>query len=351
MSDASAGFNFLPTGIGSVPFLDVEETCRDILNRLPSVPFWPQFVKRSHLEDMIIQPSERLPLLEIDPVKKVLFLSRSGNKEEELVRFYDRFLSRDLDYFSVSREHAPGIYALLDLLHRAGELEGGYIKGQLVGPVTFAASIRDSDGRLLLHDTEILEAMTHGLGMKALWQVRELAKSGRSVIIFLDEPYLSGFGSAFSPIERHDVIKILGIVIGHLREGSDALIGIHCCGNTDWSMLLEVKPDIINFDAFEYMEHFLLYRKNILRFLHEGGILAWGIVPTSALTENESVGNLSTRLEEGLHQLHGWGIEPELLAKRSLLTPACGMGTMETAAAKKTLKLLCDLSKRFGNLR
>ena len=59
-----ADFFFMPTGIGSVPFQDVARTCRDIVSLFPSAPFWPQFVRKSHREDMIIQFSEGLPLLE-----------------------------------------------------------------------------------------------------------------------------------------------------------------------------------------------------------------------------------------------------------------------------------------------
>ena len=62
-----AGFSFRATGIGSVPFMDVTQTCLHILKCLPEIPFWPQLVKRSHVEDMNIQLSEGLPLLKIGP--------------------------------------------------------------------------------------------------------------------------------------------------------------------------------------------------------------------------------------------------------------------------------------------
>ena len=61
MSTETENFNFSATGIGSVPFLDMEETCREILAYFTSIPFWPQFVQRTHLEDMMIQYSEGLP--------------------------------------------------------------------------------------------------------------------------------------------------------------------------------------------------------------------------------------------------------------------------------------------------
>ncbi len=346
MSDKTHRFNFLATGIGSVPFQDIEATCREILEHFPSMPFWPQFVKRSYLEGMNIQFSEGLPLLEIKKKEGVPVISRTSNAESELAAFYEHFFAQDIDYFSISRSYAPGLYTLLEIIDQGAEHGGPYIKGQTVGPITFAAGILDLNGKPILYSAELLEAMVRGLAIKALWQVKKLSKSGKKPIIFLDEPYLSGFGSAFSPIQRDEVIDILRTVMDYLRENSDTLIGIHCCGNTDWPMIMEAGPDIINCDAFDYMDHFLLYPDDIVRFLRGGGTVAWGIIPTSGSTGKESAEALFSKIEEGFRRVHEWGIDPGMLAERSILTPACGMGTMEPETAKSGLDLLSRLSRK-----
>ncbi len=346
MGDQTIRYNFVATGIGSVPFLDIEETCRVILEHFPTMPFWPQFVKRSYVEDMNLQYSEGLPLLEINKAERSLTISSISNSESELAAFYEHFLSRDTEYFSISRDYAPGLFIMLDLIRGDAGYEGPYIKGQTIGPVTFAAGILDLTGKPVLYNAELLEAMVNGLSIKALWQVEKLGESGKRPIIFLDEPYLSGFGSAFSPIQRHEVINILRVVIDFLRENSSGLIGIHCCGNTDWSMIVEAQPDIINFDAFMYMDHFLLYREDILRFLNDGGTIAWGIIPTSGLNGGKAGEELFIRIKEGFGRLLEWGIAPDMLAERSILTPACGMGTMAPEAAKTAMELLSNLSQK-----
>ena len=94
-----AGFRFRATGIGSVPFVDVTQTCLHILKCLPEIPFWPQLVKRSHVEDMLIQYSEGLPLLQIIEDKRALIVP-PDKRESELVTFYDHFLADDLDHFA-----------------------------------------------------------------------------------------------------------------------------------------------------------------------------------------------------------------------------------------------------------
>ena len=81
------------------------------------------------------------------------------------------------------------------------------------------------------------------------------------------------------------------------------------------------------------------------RFLSEGGAIAWGIVPTADFSGEETVEALLAHLQEGLKRFEEWGLDPEEVAKSSLLTPACGMGTMDEALADKVLVLLSQLSK------
>jgi methionine synthase II (cobalamin-independent) len=213
--------------------------------------------------------------------------------------------------------------------------------------VSFAAGIKGPDGRPLLSSPDLKDALTKGIAIKAVWQAGELARSGKQPILFLDEPYLSGFGSAFSSIERHEVIDMLKEVIGYLRERSDVLIGIHCCGNTDWSMIIDADPDIINFDAFAFMDYFLLYPDAISRFINGGGSIAWGIVPTSDFKGTETVEELRVKLEQGVARLKEIGLDPDLIARRSIITPACGMGTMDEKSSSRVLELLSLLSKEM----
>ncbi len=347
MSDKPPDFNFLVTGIGSVPFQEVDATCREIMGDFPSMPFWPQFVQRSYLEDMSVQFSEGLPLIEVNEQKRSLFISSNNDRESELVNFYDHFLAKDIQHFSISRDYAAGLYELVEIVSNDISHGSSYIKGQTVGPLTFAAGIMDVNGNSILYNPELLEAMTNGLAIKALWQIRELEKSGKIVVIFLDEPYLSGYGSAFSSIERHQVINTLKAVTDYIRENSTALIGIHCCGNTDWSMIFEAHPDIISFDAFGYMEYFLLYSKDIVDFLNGAGTIAWGIIPTADFTGKDSEETLASKLDQGLRRVNEWGIPSNLLASRSILTPSCGMGSMKPEDARSAINLLNKLSYRY----
>ena len=337
-------FNFMITGVGSVPFSDVGDTCRRIIKTFPDMPFWPQFVKRSYLEDMLVQASEGLPFVEVNHKTRSLAIRTTDNPESELITFYEHFLETDTDYFAISEERAIGLYTILDLLENGLSANGPFIKGQVVGPITFGGSLKDSMGKCALYDAEIMGAVVKGLAIKALWLVRKMAISGRMPILFIDEPYLSGFGSAFTPIRREEVIRFIREIVDYLRSKTDVVIGIHCCGNTDWSMIIETGVDIVNFDAFGYMDYFLLYRDEIIRFLEDGGTVAWGVIPTTSFTGKETVADLKTQLEKGFDRLYEWGIERDRIKERSIITPACGLGTLEPHKAEKAMELLSSLS-------
>jgi len=342
-------FNYMATGIGSVPFLDVEGTCKGILELCPNIPFWPQFVKRSPLEDMTIQASQGLPLIKLKRESGSIYLDPSDNQEDELINFYEHFMAEDTDYFAIDQEHASGLYTLLEMIRKRPHDYGPYIKGQIVGPITFAGSLVDSTGRSALTNSEIMDAIVKGLAIKAWWLVKTMSVKGKRTLLFIDEPYLSGYGSAFTPIQRQEVISYIGEVIDYVRSRSNAILGIHCCGNTDWSMIIETGVDIVSFDAFDYLDYFLLYKNEIIRLLRNGGAVAWGVVPTVHFTGKETVGDLKARLEEGLHRFYEWGLDRDMVAERSLVTPACGVGSIEPPVANRIFELLSGLSATISH--
>lgn len=343
-------FNFMATGIGSVPFLDVDDACHRILKIFPDIPFWPQLVRRNHLEDMCIQASQGLPLLEINHEKKAIHIHSTGERDSELTAFYEHFMAEDIGYFAVAQEYASGLYKLLELVHESPQRYGPFIKGQIVGPVNLAGSIKEPTGKSALYNSEIMDTIVKGLAIKALWLVKMMSICDKRSVIFIDEPYLSGFGSALTPIRREEVVKFIGEIVDYLRSRSNALIGIHCCGNTDWSMIIETGVDIVSFDSFGYMDYFLLYRKEIVKFLEDCGTLAWGAVPTASFSGRETVRDLRLRLEKGLNRFYEWGIERSAVAERSIITPACGLGTVSTANAEKICEPLSNLSAMMSEL-
>lgn len=340
----------LATGIGSLPYshdIGADRAIDLIFAYVPNIPFWPQLPKRDVREGMIIQFSENFPCikfaaggLEYDP----------ANREAELEQFYEKIIADNFNYFKISPQYAYG----LDLFYRKlnqelGEFDLndiGYVKCQITGPFTFAAGLpKDEKGIPLLHDPVFMQAVIKGLAMKALWQVR-LFQEFADTLVFMDEPYLGCFGSGYTPLQRDDVIKGLNEIAETIKSKSpQTLLGVHCCGNTDWSIFTEVKKiDIINFDAYGFMEKFSLYSDDIKKFLERGGIICWGIVPTQDLSGQDTPDFLLSKLMEGVDSLVKKGIDRELLLNNLMLSPSCGLGALDVAKSEAIFKLLAQVS-------
>jgi hypothetical protein len=109
---------------------------------------------------------------------------------------------------------------------------------------------------------------------------------------------------------------------------------------------METKTDIISFDAYNFGDSLGLYLSALKKFFREGGALAWGIVPSSERIKEESAENLWLKLDHFLKQLLKKGLEKEVLQKRSLLTPSCGMGALSEELAEEIMKKLAFLSQK-----
>ncbi|MFA4933228.1 MAG: hypothetical protein WC574_02175 [Candidatus Omnitrophota bacterium] len=331
----------LATGIGSLPLADVHEAVDLIFRSVPGAPFWPQLPKVDRRESMIAQFSENLPGITIGD-NGLIF--SAPDKEHALELFYEKFIARDLEYFRISNDFSRGLHAFYRYLNNTNLSGIEFIKCQVTGPFTFCAGINNSEGKAILHDKVLMQAMVQGLGMKALWQLDLFDKFAKKIIMFFDEPYLSAVGSAYTPVNRNDVIDVFSELASSLKRGN-CLIGIHCCGNTDWSMLTDTEGiDIINFDAFSFQERFVLYADNLNRFLKRGGIICWGIVPTSDFNVNQTCELLTEKIKSGLDILAKKGIDRDLLLERLMISPACGLGALDTPKAEGVLKLLNQTS-------
>jgi methionine synthase II (cobalamin-independent) len=189
-----------------------------------------------------------------------------------------------------------------------------------------------------------MQAILKGLTMKALWQIKLFKRFGKKIILFLDEPYLGCFGSAYTPINKQDVVKGLEELTKGIKS-EEVLLGVHCCGNTDWSIFTEVKTlDIINFDAFGFLDRFLLYATNLKGFLERGGIICWGIVPTLEFTDKETKDTSVKKIKDGIDILTTKGVDKDLLLDNLLISPSCGLGTLDTKKSEKIFKVLSEAS-------
>jgi hypothetical protein len=333
------------TGIGSVPYGDPQEAVAQILKQLPDMPFWPQLVRLGFREEMVAQGAGGLPGLKVDLEARQVVLDPEVSREMALAQFYETVWTGGLDPFALTFEEAQGFHTLLAQI--TAQVNGpGALKGQVVGPVTFAGMVKAGDGKPILYDRELTQAVSQGLARKAAWQAEQFRQAGREAVVFFDEPILTGFGSAFFPVSREDVATILTETIEAAKESGPVTVGVHCCGNTDWALLLETPLDILSFDSYGYFDHLLLYDKALAAFLHRGGYVAWGLVPTGEELAQETEDSLWQRFTSQVERLAGLGLGRREILTHSLLTPACGLGYLSPEGATRAMALLSELSRR-----
>jgi methionine synthase II (cobalamin-independent) len=273
--------------------------------------------------------------------------------EEQVLRFYEDYLSVfegaldiEASRFILTPDVAGGFFALLKNLPGLSEKPIA-VKGQITGPITFTTGLKDQSGRAVFYDAQLQDAAVKLLAAKARWQVRRLSKFGCPVIVFFDEPALAGFGSSeFISITREQIMACLNEVFEAVRQ-EGGLAGIHVCANTDWSMILESRVDIVNFDAYSFFDRFILYPRQLVEFFKSGRILAWGVVPTlhAADIEKETVSSLAACWEEKVCGLEALGIPRPTIVEQSLITPSCGAGSLSVDHALKVLELTRGLSE------
>lgn len=281
--------------------------------------------------------------MSISAAGKTVSIDVSNDTSSALAGFYEDYLKNNPDLFQISPECSAGFYEMIDLLNKSPQKSLRAVKGQVVGPITLAGSLKLSTGITALYSEEFFDVIVKLMSMKAYWQFTKLSRYGLPVIIFADEPYLTSFGSAFMNISRERAISAINEVYETV-QAHGGLTGTHCCGNTDWAMLMESRVDIISFDAYEFMDKYLMYWREIQTFLHRGGYLAWGIVPTSPKINDTSLNDLVKKLEEGIQFLVGKGISRTLIHDRSIITPSCGTGTLTMTEAERVMTLTHDIS-------
>lgn len=338
---------FLATAIGSLPQTDPAQAVDIVLASIPEAPIWPQLPRLGINEQMEVQYSEGIPGAVVDREKGRLYFDTSKDHSEALAAFYEGYMAAaeagtgagDLSGMGISPAFSQGIYALESRL-KTERKKRPYVKVQTTGPCSFALTITDENKRAIYYNEEFRDVIIKALGMKCRWQIRKFKPYAEQIICFIDEPILSAFGSStYVSVKRDDVVAHLKEVIEAVHaEG--ALAGVHCCGNTEWSILVDAGVDILNLDAFGFGETITMYPSAMKTLLQRGGAIAWGVVPTSMAIREQTPETLTARFEKLASNLAAKGIDKPMILEQALITPSCGTGSMEATDAVKVFQTL-----------
>ena len=355
----SSNLKLQALAIGSLPHNNVEEAKLLVKKDFSEIPFFPQLANINKSEDMTFQFLEGLPSFLYSKLENFSIDSESDEFFEALEEFfidYEEIISdinsEKLEKYGISEQFSSSFPVFEQIIR---ETKPKFAKGQIIGPFTLASILNDKNGKSALYDETLREVVVKLLTLKALWQIKHIkdANPDTTPIIFMDEPSISQLGtSAYLTIEDYEVADMLREISDIIKENG-AMSAIHCCGKCDWVLPIAVGVDIINFDAYAYLEHFSLFRKIIEKHLNNGGKIAWGLVPTldSVALEKITLEELVQNFENSVKYLTKKGIDEKLIIDNSLVTPSCGAGSLSVEMAEKAMDLVCELSnelrKRF----
>lgn len=334
----------LPFGIGSLPHTDVKKACDVVLSIFPASPFWPELPRRDWRESMGIEQARGLPGFHLDEAAERVYFNASEDIAAGLGDLYEDFLALNVSDYAVSNEITPGFEGMLEAIEVA-QAHPAILKGQLTGPTTLGLILKDQDKKALLYHEQMMDALVKATILKARWMASAMSTACDIPVIFFDEPMLQSIGSVAIPIDRAGALDRLREIVGSV----DCVTGGHCCGNTDWSILMDAGLDIIAFDAWHFTHTLALYPEQLKRFIGRGGLVAWGIVPASAEGAELGVDALLEKLLNGLDHVAGaCNIPAAQLASQSLITPSCGLGSLTEPQAEAILTKTAEIAKRLS---
>ncbi|HUV18502.1 MAG TPA: hypothetical protein VMW33_08490 [Ilumatobacteraceae bacterium] len=237
----------------------------------------------------------------------------------------------------IEHDAFTGLRAFLDLAGKV-RLDGAAVKWQFVGPVTLGVALHraglDRESAFDLALSTVRDRLTALSGV-----VSDALPNSRQMVV-LDEPWFAELMQPGFPIPPDEAIDRMSSAMAALP--ATTLTGVHCCAPCDVATLLASGPNVVSLPVAAELVEWVGY---LTRFLSDGGVIAWGVIPTDG-----PVPSTSERQWRALSDL--WcslvrrGCDPVLLRRQSIVTPHCGLAMHSGSVARRIVRLTADVGKR-----
>lgn len=341
--------------IGSLPYKNIAKAMDIVKRDFNEIPFFPQLANFSRNEDMMIQFLEGFPTFNINHSQNFYLDSESEEFYSALEGFYSDYEeivsdinSPLLEKYAISASTSSTFGEFENIIRQT---KPQYAKGQLTGAFTLSGVLTDKNSQALVFDETLRDIVVKHLTLKALWEIKHIKDANNETIpiIFTDEPSISQVGtSAYLTVSEDEVSNMIKEISDAIKSAG-AISAIHCCGKCDWRIPINAGVNIINFDAYSFMDNFLAYGNEIAKFLNNDGIIAWGLVPTLSddILEKLTLNDLEEKFITGVKNLTKLGIDEKLVIDNSLITSSCGAGSLSEKYAQKAMDLINELAQKL----
>ena len=211
------------------------------------------------------------------------------------------------------------------------------VKGQIEGPITLSSYLFHK-GQPFIWDPALFAAVAFHVSQMLCWQIAQLrSASDLPVLLFIDEPALCLEAPDYS-VPEEQRLSALSSALNDVRSRG-ALAGLHCCASHPFQRMCLVQPDVISFDAHVGLESFFA-DPAVRTFLMRGGMVAYGLVPTSAQLDPLDAPGLFTRWLKAAASAG----DAQDLARRAMVTATCGLGMLDSTSVAESFQLLQEMS-------
>ena len=314
--------------MGIMPHRDIDRALQLTLSL--DIPFWPQLPHISFYEDMYAQFSQHFPGIIVDEENRRLLFDSSAF-EKELAEYSLKMA--DPKAFALSERYSVVYHRFLK--EKLSDFIA--IRGQLIGPVSFGFRVVDENNRPIIYNDDIKTILFDFMKRKVNAQYRELREKNKNAFVWLDEPGLSWIFSGLSGYSdvqaRNDYQSFL--------SGLESIRALHLCANVNLSYLLEMGTELLSFDAYQMKLMPKGYAASVGRFISNGGVICWGIVPTDS-------DNLGAHTPQSLADLlieywkvisRNTALSLETIAEQALIAPArCCLKNIGQVGASDDIK-------------
>lgn len=320
------------TGVGSLPGDDIDQALALAFDELPELPHLPELPARGPGSDMIGRTATQLVDLPVDLQPAGWRLVDRPSFDQR--RGVDR-LANDLD-------------ALIPV---AGPAYDGWLKLQLAGPWTLAATMELPRGGPVLGDPGAVADLAQSLAETVREQLLAVAKRvpRARLVLQLDEPSLpavmaghvrtaSGFGALRAP-EPHTVRELLGLAIA--AAGQVPVVVHSCARDVPLRLLADAGAAAVSIDLLSHDPD-----RDAIGELVERGVGLWaGVVPSLGPGVPPTPRSVADPVRQLWHEL---GFEPELLPARVCITPTCGLAGASPGWAHSAYRVLRQAARALS---
>ncbi len=209
------------------------------------------------------------------------------------------------------------------------------VKTQATGPVTLALGLlaagHPGDGLLDCVATGLIERVNDHLASVAAHL------PGTTITLIFDEPGLSGLLVPGFPITRQDARQVLRFVL----DAVPVRAGVHCCADTDWSVVAGAGPSLISWDVNALGSAFVEHVEALAAATWDGTGFIWGVVPTQAQPVPSDLG---VRLQRVVGRLVMSGAKMAGLLEGAMFSPACGLAGLTEGQAEMVAEAVVEVA-------